>query len=146
MQFSNSPLAKRLNDMNKDAYTKAFLQAAEIPLTEKNIKEYKAVWWWSFRKKEQGGLRLTEQALEFIEEHAKIKTYKIEFPKEFAFTPQVLLWLDNYIDSPFFVNKKHIIVMKEKAAFELYLLSGDVRKLGHNRAMSKRLSQESTPE
>ena len=137
---------KRLNDMNKDAYTKAFLQAAELPVNEKNIKDYKAVWWWSFRKKDQGGLRLTEQALEFIEEHAKIKTYKIEFPKEFAFTPQVLLWLDNYIDSPFFVNKKHIVVMKEKAAFELYLLSGDVRKLGHNRAMSKRLSQESTPE
>ena len=132
--------------MNKDAYTKAFLQAAELPVNEKNIKDYKAVWWWSFRKKNQGGLRLTEQALEFIEEHAKIKTYKIEFPKEFAFTPQVLLWLDNYIDSPFFVNKKHIIVMKEKAAFELYLLSGDVRKLGHNRAMSKRLSQESTPD
>ena len=132
--------------MNKDAYTKAFLQAAEIPVTEKTIKEYKAVWWWSFRNKNQGGLRLTDQALEFIEEHAKIKTYKIEFPKEFAFTPQVLLWLDNYIDSPFFVNKKHIIVMKEKAAFELYLLSGDVRKLGHNRAMSKRLSQESTPD
>ena len=146
MQFLNSPPAKRLNDMNKDAYTKAFLQAAEIPLTEKNIKEYKAVWWWSFRNKKQGGLRLTDQALKFIEEYAKIKTYKIEFPKEFAFTPQVLLWLDNYIDSPFFVNKKHIIVMKEKAAFELYLLSGDVRKLGHNRAMSKRLSQESTPD
>ena len=132
--------------MNKDAYTKAFLQAAEIPVTEKTIKEYKAVWWWSFRNKKQGGLRLTDQALKFIEEYAKIKTYKIEFPKEFAFTPQVLLWLDNYIDSPFFVNKKHIVVMKEKAAFELYLLSGDVRKLGHNRAMSKRLSQESTPE
>ena len=146
MRFINLPLAKRSNDMNKDAYTKAFLQAAELPVNEKNIKDYKAVWWWSFRNKDQGGLRLTEQALEFIEEHAKIKTYKIEFPKEFAFTPQVLLWLDNYIDSPFFVNKKHIIVMKEKAAFELYLLSGDVRKLGHNRAMSKRLSQESTPE
>jgi hypothetical protein len=146
LQFTNSLPAKRLNDMNKDAYTKAFLQAAEIPVTEKTIKEYKAVWWWSFRNKKQGGLRLTDQALKFIEEYAKIKTYKIEFPKEFAFTPQVLLWLDNYIDSPFFVNKKHIIVMKEKAAFELYLLSGDVRKLGHNRAMSKRLSQESTPE
>ena len=78
--------------MNKDAYTKAFLQAAEIPVTEKNIKEYKAVWWWSFRNKNQGGLRLTDQALKFIDEYAKIKTYKIEFPKEFAFTPQVLLW------------------------------------------------------
>ncbi len=53
---------------------------------------------------------------------------------------------DSNWHSPFFVNKKHIIVMKEKAAFELYLLSGDVRKLGHNRAMSKRLSQEYTPE
>jgi len=42
--------------MNKDAYTKAFLQAAEIPVTEKNIKDYNAVWWWSFRKKDQGGL------------------------------------------------------------------------------------------
>ncbi len=146
MLCTNSQQVKRLNDMNKDAYTKAFLQAAELPVNEKNIKDYKAVWWWSFRNKDQGGLRLTEQALEFIQEHAKLKTYKIEFPKEFAFTPQVLLWLDNYIDSPFFVNKKHIIVMKEKAAFELYLLSGDVRKLGHNRAMSKRLSQESTPE
>jgi len=143
---TNSQQVKRLNDMNKDAYTKAFLQAAELPVNEKNIKDYKAVWWWSFRNKDQGGLRLTEQALEFIQQYAKIKTYKIEFPKEFAFTPQVLLWLDNYIDSPFFVNKKHIIVMKEKAAFELYLLSGDVRKLGHSRAMSKRLSQESTPE
>ena len=146
MRFSNSPPAKRLNDINKDAYTKAFLQAAELPVNEKNIKDYKAVWWWSFRNKDQGGLRLTDQALEFIEEYAKIKTYKIEFPKEFAFTPQVLLWLDNYIDSPFYVNKKHIIVMKEKTAFELYLLSGDVRKLGHSRAMNKRLSQESTPD
>ena len=58
--------------MNKDAYTKAFLQAAEIPVTEKNIKEYKAVWWWSFRNKTQGGLRLTDQALEFIEEHLSL--------------------------------------------------------------------------
>jgi hypothetical protein len=102
--------------MNKDAYTKAFLQAAELPVNEKNIKDYKAVWWWSFRKKNQGGLRLTEQALEFIEEHAKIKTYKIDFPKEFAFTPQVLVWLDNFIESPYFITKKNITVLREKAA------------------------------
>jgi hypothetical protein len=36
--------------------------------------------------------------------------------------------------------------MKERAAFELYLFSGDVRKLGHNKALSKRLSQESSEE
>jgi hypothetical protein len=58
----------------------------------------------------------------------------------------VLVWLDHFIDSPFFINKKHIIVMKEKSAFELYLFSGDVAKLGHTKAMSKRLSQESALE
>lgn len=132
--------------MNKDAYTRVFLQAANLPVTDKTVQDYKAIWWWSFRNKKTGGLRLTDQALEFVTAHAEIKTYKIEFPKEFAFTPQVLIWLDKYIDSPFFVNKKHIIVMKEKAAFELYLLSGDVRKLGHNRAMSARLAKNHTPD
>ncbi len=130
--------------MDKDTYTRVFLQAAEIEPTQEKIKEYKAAWWWNFRNKETGGLRLTEQALDFIEKYAKIKTYKIEFPEQFAFTPQVLIWLDNFIDSPFFVNKKHIVVLKEKAAFELYLLSGDIRKFGHNKAMNKRINQESS--
>ena len=130
----------------KDTYTQVFLQAAGLNPTPENIKEYKSVWWWNIRNKESGGLRLTEHALNFINEYAKIKTYKIEFPEQFSFTPQVLIWLDNFIDSPFFVNKKHIVVMREKAAFELYLFSGDIRKMGHNKALAKRLSQESLPQ
>jgi len=126
----------------KDAYTRVFLQAAGIETTPEKIKEYKSVWWWNLRSKDSGGLRLTEHALNFIQEYAKIKTYKIEFPQEFAITPQVLIWLDNFIDSPFYITKKCIIVMKERAAFELYLFSGDIRKMGHNKALAKRLSQE----
>lgn len=131
--------------MDKDTYTKVFLKAAQIEPTPEKIKEYKAVWWWNLRSKNTGGLRMTEQALEFLETHANIKTYKIEFPEQFAFTPQVLIWLDNFIDSPFFVNKRHIIVIREKSAFELYLLSGDIRKYGHNKAMNQRLNQEMSP-
>ena len=130
----------------KDAYTRVFLQAANIESNDTEIKKYSSVFWYSFRNKDQGGLRLTEQGLQFIQDHAKIKTYKIDFPKEFAFTPQVLVWLDNFIDSPYFITKKNITVMKEKAAFELYLFSGDIRKFGHNKALAKRLSQESTVE
>jgi hypothetical protein len=129
---------------SKDAYTQVFLQAANIDANQDTIKKYKSVWWWNFRNKDSGGLRLTEEALNFIQEYAKIKTYKIDFPKEFSFTPQVLVWLDNFIDSPFFITKKHIVVLKEKSAFELYLFSGDIRKMGHNKALAKRLSQEST--
>lgn len=130
----------------KDTYTRVFLQAANLESTDNEIKKYSAVFWYSFRNKDQGGLRLTEQGLQFIQDHAKIKTYKIDFPNEFAFTPQVLVWLDNFIDSPYFITKKNITVMKEKAAFELYLFSGDIRKFGHNKALAKRLSQESTVE
>ncbi len=130
----------------KDAYTRVFLQASNIDPSDDNIKKYSAVFWFSFRNKDQGGLRLTEAGLQFIEEYVKIKTYKIEFPNEFAFTPQVLIWLDNFIDSPYFITKKNITVLKEKAAFELYLFSGDIRKFGHNKALSKRLNQESIPE
>jgi hypothetical protein len=130
----------------KDTYTRVFLQAADQDSDLETVKKYKSLWWWNFRSKDSGGLRLTEEAMTFIQDDAKIKTYKIEFPKEFAFTPQVLVWLDNFIDSPFYITKKFIVVLKEKAAFELYLFSGDIRKLGYNKALAKRLSQESVPE
>jgi len=130
----------------KDTYTQVFLQAAGLDTSSDTIKKYSALFWYSFRHKDQGGLRLTEEGLHFIDEYAKIKTYKVEFPKEFSFTPQVLVWLDNFIDSPYYITKKNITVMKERAAFELYLFSGDVRKFGHNKALARRLSQESQSE
>jgi hypothetical protein len=131
-----------MNDV-KDTYNKVFLKAAGIP--DENISsQIKFKWWYNFRSKESGGLRLTEEGLQFIQSECKIKTYTIDFPKEFSFTPQVLIWLDNFIDSPYYITKKSITVVKEKAAFELYLFSGDIRKLGHNKALAKRLNQELT--
>jgi hypothetical protein len=130
----------------KDRYTETFLKAANKTVSDNEIKKNRALWWWNVRGKGAGGLRLTDQAIEFIEKEAEIKTYKIEFPKEFSFTPQVLLWLDKYIESPYYITKKNIFVLREKAAFELYLFSGDIRKIGHNKALAKRLIQESSEE
>jgi hypothetical protein len=128
----------------KDTYTEVFLKAADQAADQETIKRLRSVWWWNVRIKEQGGLRMTDNALQFLEQEAKIKTYKIEFPKDFAITPQVLVWLDKFIESPFYITNKFIIVLKERAAFELYLFSGDIRKMGYNKALSKRLSQESS--
>lgn len=127
----------------KDTYTKVFLQAAEQNASPDTIKEYRSIWWWNVRNKDSGGLRLTDHALQFIQKDAKIKVYKIDFPKDFAITPQILVWLDNFIDSPYYITKKFIVVLKEKAAFELYLFSGDIKKMGYNKALARRLSQES---
>ena len=129
----------------KDTYTRVFLESVGKEANQDTIKQFKALWWWSFRGKSNGGLRLTDQGLEFIET-ANIKTYKIDFPKDFAITPQILIWLDHFIDSPFYITKKFIVVLKEKAAFELYLFSGDIKKMGYNKALAKRLSQESSPQ
>ena len=129
--------------MNKKIYTKIFLRAAGIDPNLENIKKYSVVWWYNFRNKKQGGLRLTEPGIAFIQNETDIKFYKINFPDNFAFTPQVIIWLDKYIESPFYIDRKSITVLKEKAAFELYLLSGDVRKYGHNKAMNQRYNQES---
>ena len=129
----------------KDTYTTVFLKAVGKEVNQEQLKQYRLAWWLNVRDKDRGGLRLTEQALKFIQEDAKIKTYKIEFPKDLAITPQILVWLDQYIDSPFFITKKYIVVLKEKAAFELYLFSGDVKKMGYSKALAKQLNQDSTP-
>lgn len=128
----------------KDTYTKTFLKAAGI--NSEDVDQYKKSWWYNFRSKNAGGLRLTEEGLNFISTQAEIKTYKVEFPKDFSITPQVLVWLDNFIDSPYYITKKYMIVLKEKAAFELYLFSGDIKKFGYAKALNKRLNQESNEE
>lgn len=148
-QFTNLQAEKKKSEMDvKDTYTKLFLKAANPSdeITEEALKNKRVEWWWNVRSKEDGGLRLTDHAIRFIEIEAQIKTYKINFPKGFSITPQVLLWLDNFIESPYYITKRSITVLKEKSAFELYLFSGDVQKLGYNKALSKRLSQESTNE
>lgn len=126
----------------KDTYTSVFLKAAGQTPNEDTVKNFRPVWWQNVRGKDHGGLRLTDQALEFIETHSQIKTYKIELPKEISITPQILIWLDQFIESPYHITKKYIIVLKEKSAFELYLFHGDIKKMGYAKAMSKRLNQE----
>jgi hypothetical protein len=75
-----------------------------------------------------------------------IKIYKIDIPKELTISSQVLIWLDQFLDTPFHLTKRHITVISEKAAFELYLFSGDVKKFGTARSVAKRLRQDSTTE
>ncbi len=124
----------------KNTYTEVFLKAAGLPETD--VNKYKSVWWYNLRDKDSSGLRLTDQGIEFVEQNADIKTYKIDFPKETKITPQILVWLDHFINTPFYLGKNFIKVLSEKSAFELYLFSGDIRKMGMAKAMNKRLNQD----
>jgi hypothetical protein len=125
----------------KDTLTVVFLKEAGKPIDE--FKQAKNSWWWNYRNKDSGGLRLTEEGFNFINENTEVRKYKVDFPKDLKITPQVLIYLDRFIDSPYFVEKSSITVFEEKTALELYLFSGDIKKMGSTKALRKRLNQES---
>jgi hypothetical protein len=58
----------------KDSYSEVFLKAAGVQTNEKVIKDFRSVWWYSTREKDIGGLRMTDQCLEFVETKSEIKT------------------------------------------------------------------------
>ena len=116
------------------------------PTDPKTLEKNHAVIWQNPRKKAQGGQRLTEEGFKVFTEQMDMKSYDIEFPKEFTLTNQVMIWLDRFIDGPWYLSKKSIVVFKEKTAVQLVLFSGDVAKFGMAKAMSlKDNSEENTP-
>jgi hypothetical protein len=127
----------------KDSYTEIFLKAAEHPQDKETVDKLRPVWWFNTRQKTEGGLRLTEQGINFVENEADIKTYSIELPRELTLGPQILIWLDKFINCPWYLEKRTIKVLSERTAFELYMFSGDIKKLGLAKTMNKHLSQES---
>ncbi|SVE35290.1 uncharacterized protein METZ01_LOCUS488144, partial [marine metagenome] len=87
--------------------------------------------------RKEGGLRLTEDGFQFITEELQLQTYSIPYPKDFEFTTQVIIWMDNFINCPYHLDHKKIIVTNEKKALELHLFSGDIKKYGISKALSR---------
>ena len=127
----------------KTAYTRTFMGLLEQPIHDDSVKTNYYTWWQSVRESYQArSLRLTKIGLQMIE-GLDIKTYNIKFPAKVIFTPQTYLWLDEFVDCPYYVDKKQIIVTMEKMALQLMLFAGDITKYGLARAMSKREEEKS---
>lgn len=126
----------------KNHFSRTFLKAAEQDCSEQTAAKYRTSWWHNVRRKDSGGLRLTDLGIDFVNQHTHLKTYNIKFPKSVKITPQILIWLDQFICSPYHITNKDITVLTETAAFELYLFSGDVQKMGYTKALAKRFSQD----
>lgn len=123
--------------MNKETYTKVFLKQAEIAISDVTMKEYMSTLWQNTRVKDEGGLRLTDFGLEFLKSKLELATYEIPFPKDFELTTNTIIWLDQFIDCPYWLCKYSIEVTDEKKALELHLFSGDVKKYGLTKALNR---------
>jgi hypothetical protein len=107
--------------------TKAVLESTGLVVDEKRIKKTIPTWWVNPRKKEKGGLRLTEQGFECLKQ-ADIKSYELKFDEPLVVTNELLLWIDQNLDCPFYITNRKIWVFGERMAVQLVLFSGNIAK------------------
>lgn len=124
--------------ISKETYTKIFLQQWNKSMDDANVKLFQRKWFINNRTKSGGGLRLTDDGYEFLISELELKEYEIPFTDEIDLSPQTIIFLDKYIDCPYYLTHKSITVFSEKKSFELMLFSDDIRKLGLVKAMNNR--------
>lgn len=124
--------------MNKLAYTKIFIKAANEALSDANVS-IKLHLWWKNNRKNNNSLRLTDVGLNFIKENLDLKVFEIPFPIDLDLKANVIIYLDRFIDCPYHLTESSISVLSEKKAMELHLFSGDVRKYGLTKAMKREI-------
>ena len=122
--------------ITQETYTKIFLKAWEKSTDEANQKLYTRVWWQNNRTKDSGGLRLTDKGYEFLVGTLDLKEYEIPFTEPIELSPQTIIFLDRFIDCPYYLTDMSITVFSEKKSFELMLFSDDIRKYGIIKAIN----------
>ena len=124
--------------ISKESYTKIFLQQWDKSTDPANLELYQRKWFINNRTKEGGGLRLTDDGYMFLTSELELREYEIPFTAEIELSPQTIIFLDRYIDCPYYLTNQSITVFSEKKSFELYLFSDDIRKFGLIKAMKNR--------
>jgi len=125
----------------KEVYTKIFLKQLGKSTNESTVKEYSPLWWQNTRIKSEGGLRLTDEGFRVITEEIQLATYDVPYPRDFEFTTQTVIFLDKFIDCPYYIGHRSLIVTDEKKAVELHLFAGDIRKYGIIKAINRQKSE-----
>lgn len=110
--------------------TKEFLKGSGLPDDAKSLEKYLWSWWVNPRLNGDRSLGLTSQGYEVISKDVGLKFYQIDLPDNTEITNQLIIWLDKFIDCPWYMTKRSIFVSREKVAVQLVLFSGDLQKFG----------------
>jgi hypothetical protein len=124
--------------IGKDVLTKIFLQQWGKSTDEANVKLYSRKWWQSSRVNKQSAYRLSDEGYMFLTDDLDLRSYEIPFTEPIELSPQTIIFLERYVDCPYYLTNMSITVFSERKSFELMLFSDDIRKFGLIKAMSAR--------
>jgi hypothetical protein len=124
--------------INRDTLTKIFLQQWGKSTDEANVKLFSRKWWQSTRAGKQNNFRLSDEGYEFLTQELDLKEYEIPFTEPIELSPQTIIFLERYVDCPYYLTPMSITVFSERKGFELMLFSDDIRKFGIIKAMNER--------
>ena len=124
--------------ISRDVLTKIFLQQWGKTIDETNVNMYSRTWWQSNRVGKDNAFRLSDKGYEFLVDDLELKAYEVPFTEPIELSPQTIIFLERYIDCPYYLTNQSITVFSEKKSFELYLFSDDIRKFGLIKAMNER--------
>jgi hypothetical protein len=124
--------------ITRTALTKIFLQQWGKSIDDANINLYSHKWWQSNRVNKPNAFRLSDDGYEFLVKELELKEYEIPFTEPIELSPQTIIFLERYVDCPYYLTNQSITVFAERKGFELMLFSDDIRKFGLVKAMSER--------
>ncbi len=120
--------------------TEKVMSELGLDIDSENVKEYSKIWWKNKRSKKKGGLWLTPLGFEAFK-RAKIKFYTITLKEKIeSFENKFIIWLDNCVDCPFYLEKSEIFVFGERTAIQMILFEGDLLLWHKHHIKSKALS------
>ena len=124
--------------ITRDALTKIFLQQWGKSIDDANLKLFSRKWWQSTRVGKETAFRLSDEGYEFLVKELDLKEYEIPFTEPIELSPQTIIFLERYVDCPYYLTNMSITVFSERKSFELMLFSDDIRKFGLIKAINER--------
>jgi hypothetical protein len=124
--------------ITQTALTKIFLEQWGKCSDDTNVKLFSRKWWKSVRLNKPTALRLSDDGFDFLTKTLELKSYEIPFTDTIELSPQTIIFLERYMDCPYYLTYKSIIVFNERKCVELYFFSDDIRRYGLSKAMKER--------
>ena len=110
--------------MDKKELTKLFLTEAGLDTSPTAIKEHLLIWWVA--PFSPIGLRLTHDGADFLNRSVKLTKYKFQLKEDRPRNLKIMLQMNKYMSSPFYINNNTITVYGETDACMMGLYGGDI--------------------